>query len=265
MPKISVIMGVYNTEKYLKEAIESILSQSLQDFEFIICDDGSLDGSVSIINDYMKKDPRIILIRNDKNRGLAASLNRCLEVASGEYIARMDSDDISVEDRFMKQANFLDLHPEYAIIGGGISLFDHKGIYGHRYGKEDFSKEQVFIGNFFIHPTVMMRRSVLIDVGGYTVDKHTYRTEDYDLWCKIAYHGYKGTNLKDILLLYREGRDSYSKRKFKYRIDGARLRYKWFKKFNLPLRYWPYILKPIFVGLIPKGIVQNYHRKKYSI
>ena len=105
MPKISVIMGVHNGEKTLPRAIESILNQTFADFELIICDDCSSDSTVHVINDYIRKDDRVILIKNKSNSGLAASLNNCIKISKGEYIARMDDDDVSHAERFEKQNN----------------------------------------------------------------------------------------------------------------------------------------------------------------
>ena len=105
MPKISVIMGVHNGEKTLPRAIDSILNQTFTDFELIICDDCSTDATIQVIKDYIEKDNRVILIRNESNSGLAASLNNCINISKGEYIARMDDDDISHVDRFEKQNN----------------------------------------------------------------------------------------------------------------------------------------------------------------
>ncbi|MEC2159784.1 glycosyltransferase [Virgibacillus halodenitrificans] len=260
MPKISVIMGVYNGEKYLHDAVLSILNQTFKDFELIICDDGSSDKSLEIINDFRKQDKRVVLLRNQRNIGLASSLNKCIEVAKGKYIARMDCDDLSLEDRFEKQVVFLENNPDIDIVGGQVNLFDGDGIYGVRKLEHSYNKINVFKRTFFIHPTVMMRREILISVGGYTVAPYTYRTEDYDLWCKLCEKGYKGYILNEILLNYREDKNAYSKKKFKYRIDSLRLRRKWYKKLNISIKYSPFIFKPIFAGLVPRLIMHRYHK-----
>ena len=109
--KVSVIMGVFNSEKTLVTAIESVLSQTYRNWEFIICDDGSSDGSSQILAEYQQRNSRIRVLRNENNIGLAASLNRCLAFVNGEYIARMDSDDISLPDRFKRQVDYLETHP----------------------------------------------------------------------------------------------------------------------------------------------------------
>ena len=117
MKKVSVIMGIYNCGPTLQEAIDSILAQTYSNWELILCDDGSGDNTYAIADEYRRKYPdRIVLLRNESNTGLNHTLNRCLEVATGDYVARMDGDDISLPDRFEKQVMFLDAHPEYTIV-----------------------------------------------------------------------------------------------------------------------------------------------------
>ena len=120
-PKISVVMPAYNAENYIREAIDSILAQTFRDFEFLIIDDGSTDHTVEIIRSY--SDSRIRLYQNERNMGVAATLNRGLDLARGEYIARMDADDISLPERFAKQAAYMDAHPDVAVCGSNIILF----------------------------------------------------------------------------------------------------------------------------------------------
>lgn len=115
MPKISVVMPAYNAEKYIGEAIESILNQTFKDFEFIIINDGSVDHTKEIIREY--NDPRIVLLENDKNRGIVLSLNKGLDAATGKYIARMDADDIALKNRFERQVEYLDEHKDIGVLG----------------------------------------------------------------------------------------------------------------------------------------------------
>ena len=126
MPKISVIMPAYNAEKYIKEAIDSILSQTFQDFELIVLNDCSKDSTEQIILSYT--DDRVVYLKNEVNMGVAATLNRGLAVAGGEYIARMDADDISHPERFRKQARYLDAHPEVAVLGSNLECFNDDGV-----------------------------------------------------------------------------------------------------------------------------------------
>ena len=124
-PKINVIMSVYNGEKYLKQAIESILKQTYTNFRFIIVDDGSNDSSFDIIKSFT--DERIVIIRNDRTQGLTRSLNKALRTANGEYIARQDADDISLSNRLKSQIDFLEKHPEVELLGTGVYLINEKG------------------------------------------------------------------------------------------------------------------------------------------
>lgn len=200
MPKVSVLMACYNSEKYLRESIDSILAQSFRDFEFIIIDDASTDSTASIISSYC--DDRIICLRNEANKKLAYSLNRGLEIARGDYIARMDADDISTPNRFSEQVNFLDANLEFGVVGSSIQMFgctnkivsypsSHKAIY------YDFIAPKRTIA----HPTAMLRRSVLVE-HGLTYDESFDVAQDYKLWNQLK-HVCKLTNLKTPLLLYR--------------------------------------------------------------
>lgn len=254
--KLSIIMGTFNGEKTISRAIESILNQSFTEFEFIICDDGSTDATYGILEKYAQKDSRIKLIKNEKNLMLAGTLNRCIEVAQGEYIARMDDDDFSHKNRLEKQIQFMREHEEYAIVGTCRNIFDDDGIWATQSGHCGVvSKIDVFIGRSFIHPTVIMQRTALNAVNNYTVSPLTIRGQDHDLWCKLYSNGYIGYNLPDILLDYYESSHSFRRRKYKYRIlEFERMRY-WRKRFRLPFYYTIFTLKPLLVGLIPSQIM----------
>ena len=198
MPKISVIMPVYNGEKYLREAIDSILNQTFSDFEFIIIDDGSVDRSPEVIKNYT--DPRIRFYVNEKNMGVAATLNRGLELATGEYIARMDSDDIALPERFDKQVSYMDTHPGVAVCATAIRMF------GAQNGEKYFStthgqlKVDLLFNNCLAHPTVMMRRSV---IGcKYRYNEEFSAMEDYALWIEVS-REYELASIEDVLLMYR--------------------------------------------------------------
>ena len=136
MPRVSIIMGVYNGSLKMDVSINSIIAQTYKDWEFIICDDGSKDDSFSKLQEYASKDARIVIVKNEQNSGLAKTLNNCLSVAKGQYIARMDDDDYSHPDRLEKEVAFLDEHPEYAIVATGRNMVDENGLWG----------EDVFIG-----------------------------------------------------------------------------------------------------------------------
>lgn len=199
-PKLSVVMSVHNGEKFLKEAIVSILNQTFTDFEFIIIDDGSIDNSKKIIEDF--DDKRIKLISR-KNKGLTVSLNEGLNLARGEYIARMDTDDISHPRRFETQINFLDKNPKICLCGTWAKMIDKNGNEIGEYKTPVNSKEirrGIFWHNPFIHSSIMIRRKTLNKVGGYN---EKYKTaQDYELWSRLV-PKYQTANLPEFLLKYR--------------------------------------------------------------
>ena len=187
VPLISVIMPVYNGEKYLRQAIESILAQTFSDFEFLIIDDGSSDGSAEILREYQVRDPRIIVHTQKENAGIITALNNGINLARGEYIARMDADDISLPERLERQVEFLETHPEVSVLSGSIQVIDQQG---NRISTRNLPRTKnliIWSLCFFcpiVHPAVMVRREVLINIGGYrTVWSHA---EDYDLWERLS-------------------------------------------------------------------------------
>ena len=257
-------MGVYNGSKRLKISIESILNQTFRDFEMIICDDGSTDNSVEIIEEFVAKDNRVILIRNPINIKLAATLNNCLNAASGEYVARMDDDDVSHSDRFEKQVAFLDAHQEYVILGTGRNMYDNSGVWGKSIQEGERNKLDIYLGRTFVHPSVMMQREAVLSVGGYSTSPGIGRTEDFDLWCKLYEKGYKGFNIGDILIDYYEAKDSYEKRKYKYRICEYRLKKKWRKRLGIPAKYIIFAYRPLVVGLLPTKLLMKHHMREFG-
>lgn len=200
IPKISVVMSVYNGEKYLHEAIDSILNQTFKDFEFIIIDDGSTDNSCKIIQSY--KDERIILIQQE-NTGVAAAANRGLKIAKGKYIARMDADDISTPDRLEKECNFLESHPECVAIGSNAMVTDIKGEYLYTSSMPiTWSEIQETLPKMpFINSTTMFRKELAIECGGYHEELKQYG-EDRILFNMMARFG-ELRNIKEMLIKYR--------------------------------------------------------------
>ena len=202
-PYFSVIMPCYNEQQFVGRAIESILNQTLGRFEFLIFDDKSSDDTASIIEAYAKIDKRIVFIRNAKNIGYAASLNKGLELMKTDIIARMDSDDISYPTRFEKQYRFLMDNPSISIVGTSARLVRrsnnevikdchlkerHEDIVKHKYAT-----------SFNFHPSIMARKELFTAFGGY--DTTVLRSEEYDLWLK-AYDTFKFHNLPEVLLDY---------------------------------------------------------------
>lgn len=232
--KVSIIMGIYNCEKTLKKSIDSILNQTYENWELIMCDDGSTDNTYEIANEYAKKDERIKLIKNSKNMGLAKSLNNCLKISSGEYIMRHDGDDIMIKDRIEKQVNYMETNNCDAC-GSGAYIFDDNGIWGIRQPSKIPTKSCMILGSPFIHPTVIIKRDVLLKVGGYSDNELTrQRLEDYDLWIKIYENNCILHNIQEPLILYREDRNAYIKRKKKFRIAETKARLHACRRLNIP-------------------------------
>ena len=201
-PRVSVLMPVHNGERFVEEAVESILGQTFGDYEFIILDDGSTDDTGAILRRCA--DPRIVRI-DQGHSGLAASLNRGLSVARGDYIARMDSDDRALPERLEREVAFLDRHPEVGIVGTAFRPIDQNGRVGElrRLPQEHIDiRWASLLANPFAHPTVAFRRD-LLDRHGLSYDGWLAAVEDYDLWTRMLRHT-RGANLREPLLHYRE-------------------------------------------------------------
>lgn len=264
MPRVSVIMGIYNSnnEEMIRSAIDSILNQTFKDFEFIICDDGSTDGTYELVKRLTEHDDRVVLIQNEKNSGLAYSLNHCLSIAKGEYIARMDADDISLPERLEKEVAFLDNNKEFAIVGCNVKFFNSNGIWGKRCLPEFPKKASFLFTSPFVHPSILVRAEVMTALCGYRVAKETLRTEDYDLFMRMYSKGYKGYNLQTELYCFREDKNAYKRRAYKYRLDEAKVRYKGFKSLGLMPKAIPYVIKPLIVGLLPQKFLSVLRKEK---
>lgn len=217
VPKVTVLMPVYNCELYIREAIDSILNQTFKDFEFLIIDDASSDGTVSIIQSYI--DSRIQFIEKPLNTGYTNSLNLGLQIAKGKYIARMDGDDISLPERFAKQITFLEANQDiivcgswYAIIGSDtiVKLPEH----------HDAIKLAFLKGNCMAHPSVMMRKKLLNEFP-IVYDPSKEPAEDYDLWVRLALQGSLLHNLQEVLLDYRIHNTQVSKKQNLKQMSGV--------------------------------------------
>jgi len=203
---ISVIMACYNCEETLNKAIDSIIVQTYSDWVMICCDDGSTDNTYKILNEYKSKYPdKFVIIRNEQNKKLAYSLNRCLEYANTEFVARMDADDESLPERFEKQIQFLSEHPECIVCGAKIRFINDFS------GREHVSNVDETPDRFtlhkhipFNHATIMCRKAMYDVLDGYTDIKTTVRCEDKDLWYRFFSHGLAGKNLNEPLYIIHE-------------------------------------------------------------
>ena len=241
-PKVSVLMSVYNGELHLREAIESIFSQTFGNFEFVIINDGSTDTSQELIDSF--SDSRLVVIKQE-NMGVTKSLNKGLKIARGEYIARQDADDISLSDRLEKQVAYMDAHSEIAVLGGAAIAISNSGqVCGCMQRPESHEElvSRIYKENPFIHPTVMYRREFIEALGGYAED--FLRAQDYDLWLR-GYRFWQFHNLQEPLIRYRLSRIRmrnafYSSRAIlrAIRRDGVLISHGW------------YVLRPILATLL---------------
>lgn len=202
-PSISVVMSVYNGEKYLSESIESILNQTFRDFEFIIIDDGSTDNSLKIIEDYQQKDNRVVLIRNKENTGLPASLNKGIKIAQGKYIARQDADDVSMPNRFEVQYKYMENNRAIDILGTGRLFIDIEGTIFSKNKIDSFNAGKILRSgeNVFPHGTAFIQKKVFIEVGLY--DERFLYTQDLEYWIRCYLRKKNIHRLKDCLYKYR--------------------------------------------------------------
>ena len=211
-PLLTVLMPVYNGADYLAESIETILGQTLQSFEFLILNDGSKDGSQAILEDYAARDPRIRVVQQ-ANMGLAATLNKGMAMAQGEFIARQDQDDLSAPERLEKQLAYMQAHPKCALLGTRASIWADRTPTDRAHDHPVLNtvlKLDLLFNNPFVHSSVMLRRQAVLDLGGYTTDRERQPPEDYELWARIG-RAARVANLPERLLVYREAPQSMSR------------------------------------------------------
>ena len=210
---ISVIMSVYNGEKFLRLAINSILNQTYGNLEFIIIDDASTDQTHRILESF--NDSRLVILRNSHNLGLTKSLNKGLQIAKGLFVARLDADDIAHPTRIEKQLNFLYQHPDTIVVGTNMELIDNQG---RRLGSSEYPEDHAEIIKVlnnhspFSHPSVMFKKSAVLEVGGY---RSVFKAgQDYDLWLRLRDKG-RFANIQENLLKYRIHNDQVTIKKLK--------------------------------------------------
>jgi len=204
IPAVSVILPAYNCEKFIGKAIESVLHQTFTDFELIIINDGSTDTTESVIQRF--DDQRIIHLKNSANQGLIYTLNKAIAGANGKYIARMDADDICLQERLGKQKTFLDQNKDIAVVASTIEFINERE---EKTGLWELDRQTISAGqirsailkqNCIAHPTVMIRSEIIKQL---KYKEYQKNIEDYDLWLRLLNRGYKIAKLDEPLLLYR--------------------------------------------------------------
>lgn len=261
---ISIIMGIYNCEDYLQESIESIINQTFENWELIMCDDGSRDNTYLIAKKYEEKYPdKIKLLKNEHNLGLNETLNKCLKVANGKYIARQDADDVSLSNRLEIEYNFLENNTQYALVSSAMIFFDENGEWGILNSVKEPNNLDFVDGSPFAHAAAMIRTKVLKEVGGYTVNKKLIRVEDYHLWFKIYSRGYKGYNLQEAYYKMRDDNSAYKRRNWNNRKNEMYVRFIGYKMLGIPISKYIFCFKPLVVYFLPKKLY-NYCHKRYK-
>ena len=262
--RVSVAMGIYNCAPTLAESIDSLLNQTYKDWELVMCDDASTDDTLRIALEYAEKYDNIKVIRNEQNLGLAATLNKCIEIACRdcEFIARQDGDDISLPDRFATEVDFLDKHPEFALVSTAMTCFDETGEWGIMQKPEIPVPEDFAVSSPFCHASVMMRKKELADVGNYTVNKYLRRGQDYYLWHKFYCKGYRGYNLQTPYYRMRDDQAATKRRKFKYRWYGFKMDLEMRHNLRLPKKYYITAFRGLLVGMLPTPLYTYLHKRK---
>lgn len=261
--KISVIMAAYNCEKTVGKAIDSILAQTYDNWVMIICDDGSTDGTMSVLNRYAQEHPgKFVIIRNEQNSKLPYSLNHCLKYVHTDLVARMDGDDWSTPDRFEKQVAFLKTHPEYDLVSTGVTVHDGEKPIASIIKIPEPNRETVLKQNPFSHATIMTYKRVYDALGGYSLDPIALRVEDAELWFRFLAAGFRGYNMPDELYVMVENMDAVKRRTLQSRINGARITDRGLRLLGYSgLVCWkPYL--NVLKFFVPNFIYQKIHKNR---
>lgn len=255
-PLVSVLMGAYYQRldtALLERSVRSILDQSISDLELLVCDDGSASQARVLLERIAEEDMRLHLVRPGGAFSLSCKLNACLKAAKGIWTARMDDDDYSHPQRLEKQLDYLRQHSEVAFVGCNVNLIRDGRQVGVRSVPERPDVRDFYFTQPYIHPALLFRREALMAVGGYSEDTHCLLCEDYDLLLRMYTAGYQGANLREILFDYTVPATAKGSRKMSHRWNEAVTRYNRFKDLKILHRTWPYVFKPLAVGLLPES------------
>ncbi len=257
---ISVAMGVKYPDKnidLLKRSVDSVLAQSLKNFELIICERDSSQQARDYLHQAAMTDPRIRLIDGHGTNHLGGQLNRCIDVSTGDYIARMDADDYSYPERFEKQSEYLSENRSAAFVGCSVRLVcegKYAGI--RRLPKRPTIDDFMFVQPF-VHPTLMFRRKALIVAGGYSDSPERLGCEDYDLLMRLYAHGLYGENSEIVYLDYTIPPARSKHRSFGMRINETRTRFDLYSKMGLMPKSVFFAIKPVAAGFIPQKLLSR--------
>ncbi len=260
-PLVSIIIPVYNAASYIDDCIESLLSQTYQNIEILLCDDCSTDNSREILKKY-KSNTRCKVLYNEKNLRQASTRNRCIQIATGNFIMMQDADDIATPDRIEKLLAGFDDSEKIDFVSSACFLFDEKGKYGSIHKKIPYPQQKDLLkGIPFVHASSIFKCEALKTVGGYRICKMTRRGEDYDLIMRLYAAGFRGKNIDDELYGYRVDKDCYARRTFSARIDEIKIRFYGYKAngilFPLGIMYMFKPLAAYFYQIIKINILRK--------
>ncbi len=260
-PIVSIIMGAYNSASTISSALVSLRDQTFRDWELIVCDDGSSDATLEICLDFAELHPeRVRVLQNTENLKLAATLNRCLAIARGMFIARMDADDISVPSRLAKQMKFLRDHPEVDLVGTGMRRFDSVMTQSVVRCPPWPERASMKNGVPFNHATVLAKRTVFDVLGGYSESKWAERCEDRELWFRFFLEGFRGANLAEPLYLVREDVDAFKRRTVRARLNSFRVTVRGFRALSAPVHWYFHPLANLAKAVVPPSLQMVYRK-----
>ncbi len=262
---ISVLMGVYyqkDSLALLERSVDSILSQTLTDLEFVICDDGSKDSVRRYLEKKAENDHRVRLVRPGACLSLPEKLNVCLRESRGEWIARMDDDDYAYPDRLERQMQYLNEHSEISFVGCSARLCCGGEVVGERRFPEFPDVRDFYFSQPFLHPALLFKRQVLETVNGYSEDMRCRLCEDYDLLLRLYYAGYQGANMPDVLFDYTIPPTAKGNRRMKHRWNEVVIRFIRFRELGRLPQALPWVVKPIIVGALPENLLAYLKKRR---
>jgi len=239
MPKLSIIVAVFNAERYIKESLDSIFAQPYTDFELILIHDGSTDNTLELLQPYAER-PNVILLQNKYNEGYGFSRNRGFVIAQGEYIAIHDADDITLPDRFQKEVSFLDQRKDITVVGGHAIKISDTGqiigsiVYPPETTRDAFRVIRRFKLNPIIDPSSMFRRQPILDIGAYRMEPELRTVHDFDLWCRLLIKGHHLYNFQEPLIKYRINPTGITRTKQQEQIEATDIIWAAFKRRTFP-------------------------------
>lgn len=264
-PAVSIVMGVrYQRSNtfLLERSVRSILAQSFTNFEFLMCQNDSTLEAVALLNQLAAEDKRIRLIDGTGTDSLTKKLNRCISVAQGDYLARMDDDDYALPERLASQVSFLEQHPEIAFVGCAVQVEQSGKIIGQRRFPERPAVHDFFMTQPYIHPALVFRKAAMDTVGGYRVEDDCAGCEDYELLLRLYEAGFAGANLTNPQLIYTIPPKGTTNRSFAMRYNEVKTRYQRFRALGLLPGALPYVIKPLVAGLIPTALLERWKVRK---